>query len=219
MNKIKLLYDVVKTMRSKEVLNGILTVKVHKAEVNLFSLRNEFEKNLLTGQTKAKIDTTLDYEGKMVKHESNTEFTMPHSGGCRCHEIFQHLHKSHATCCGGRLKDKFSRLLFALGVLNALQTEEQADKTILISLNANDLPEDVKLLLREKMNQASECHHHNHGFLKEFCAADSLDFVVNIFTNKNYEVEKIVITLVGTQKDEHNAPYDLTARAEVSFVW
>jgi len=219
MNKIKLLYDVVKTMRNKEVLNGVLAVKVHKAEANLFSLRNEFEKNLLTGQTKAKINTELDYDGKTVKHESNTEFTIPRSGECKCHEFFARLHQSHATCCAGRLKDKFSRLLFALGVLNALQTEEQADKGILISLNANDLPEEAKMLLREKMSRAGECHHHEHGFLKEFCAAENLDFALNIFTNKNYEIDRIVITLVGTQKDEHNAPYDLTARAEVSFVW
>jgi len=219
MNKIKLLYDVVKTMRNKEVVNGILTVKVSKAEANLFSLRNEFEKNLLTGQTKAKINTELDYEGKTVKHDSNTEFTIPASGDCRCHEFFARLHQSHSTCCAGRLKDKFSRLLFALGVLNALQTEEQADKTMIISLNAKDLPEDVKTLLCEKMSRASECHQHGHGFLKEFCAADNLDFALNIFVNKNYETDKIVISVVGSQKDEHNAPYDLTARAEVSFVW
>lgn len=217
MSKIKVLYDVVKAMKNKEAFNGTLTVQVHKDEAQLFSLRNEFEKNLLTGQTKAKINTVLDYDGKTAKHESNTEFTMPRSGACRHHEFIRHLHHSQATGCTG-LKGKLSRLAFGLSILAALKTEEHADKTIIISLSASDLPEDTKALLREKMSRAGECHHHGHGFLKEFCAADSLDFAVTLFINKIYEVEKTVITLVGTQKDEQNAPHDLTVRAELSLV-
>lgn len=203
MNKIKVLYDVVKAMKNKEAFNGTLTVQVHQEDAPLFSLRNEFEKNLLTGQTKAKI---------------NTEFTMPRSGECRHHEFIKHLHHSHTAGCEG-LKGKMAKLACALSILNALHTEEQEDKTIVISLNATDLPADTKAMLHEKMSCANACHHHGHGLLKEFCAAEDPDFVLNIFINKNYEVEKIVITLVGTQKDEQNAPHDLTARAELSFTW
>lgn len=218
MNKLKVLYDVVKAMKNKETFNGTLTVQVHKDETPLFSLRNEFEKNLLTGQTKAKINTELDYEGKTVKHESNTEFTMPRSGECRHHEFFKHLHPSPASgCCG--LKGKLAKLAFALSVLNALQTEETENKTIVISLSAKDLPEDTKAMIHEKICCVKDCHPHGHGLLKEFCAAEDHDFVLNIFVNKNFVVEKIVITLVGTQKDEQNAPHDLTARAELSFTW
>lgn len=165
MNKIKVLYDVVKAMRNQEAFNGTLTVQVHKDEAELFSLRNEFEKNLLTGQTKAKINTELDYDGKIAKHESKTEFTMPRSGECRHHEFIRHLHHSHAAGCEG-LKGKLSRIAFALSVLTALQTEEQEDKTIIISLSAADLPEDSKALLHEKISRASECQHHGHGLLK-----------------------------------------------------
>lgn len=219
MNKIKVLYDVVKAMRNKETFSGTLTVQVHKDEAQLFSLRNEFEKNLLTGQTKAKINTELDYDGKTAKHESNTEFTMPRPGACRHHghhEFIRHLHHSHAAGCEG-LKGKLSRIACALSLLTALQTEEQEDKTILLSLTAADLPEDSKALLREKMARAGACHQHGHGFFKEFCALDDLDFVVSVFINTSYEVEKTVITIVGTQKDGQNAPHDLAVRAELSL--
>ncbi len=218
MNKLKVLYDAAKVMKSKDAFNGTLTVQVHKDEAQLFSLRNEFAKNLVTGQTKAKISTDLDYAGKTVKHESNTEFTLPHFGECGHHEFLKRLHHSRAAGFGW-LKDKLARLTFALSVLAALQIEEQEDKTVVISLNATDLPEDSKALLREKMSRAGACQHHGHGFLKEFCLADDHDFVVNLFLNKNYEVEKIVITFVGTQKDEQNTLHDLTAKAELSLVW
>ncbi len=218
MNKIKVLYDVVKAMKGKEAFSGTLTVQVHKDETPLLLLRNEFEKNLLTGHTKAKINTELDYEGKVAKHESNTEFTIPHSGENhhhRHHEFIRHLHPAHAAVRGG-LKGKLSKLAFALSILTALQTEEQEGKTI-ISLNAKDLPEDTKTLLREKVSRADACQRHGHGFLKEFVAIEHFDFAANMFINKLFEVEKVVITFVGTQKDEQNVPHDLTIRAELSL--
>ncbi|MHC1760609.1 MAG: hypothetical protein AB9917_14110 [Negativicutes bacterium] len=217
MNKLKVLYDVVTVMKNKEAFNGILTVQVHKDEESLFFLQNEFKKNLLTGETKAKINTDLNYEGKTLKHESTTEFTMLHSGECKCHEFFRNLHQCHAAGCGG-LRGKLAKLAFAFSILNALQVSEQDSKTIVLSLKSSDLPEDIKALIHEKMSQASTCHH-EHGFLKEFCATEQRDFGLNIFVNKNFEAEKIVITLAGLQKTEQNAPRKLTARAEVSFTW
>ena len=38
MNKIKVLYDVVKAMKGKEAFNGTLTVQVHKDETPLLLL-------------------------------------------------------------------------------------------------------------------------------------------------------------------------------------
>ncbi len=218
MNKLKLLYDVVKVLKNKEAFNGNLTVQVHKDDTQLFSLENEFEKNLVTRQTKAKITTQLDYAGKTVKHESNTEFTLSGPGGCRHHEFFRRLHQSQAGGCEG-LKGKLSRLSCALSVLMALQTKELEDKTVVLSLSAGDLSEDTQAHLREKMSQAGACHQHCHGLLTEFCQAPDLDFVIEMFINKRNEAEKVVLTLAGTPQDEHNVPHDLTARVELSLVW
>lgn len=217
MNKIKVLYDMAKVMKSKEFFKGTLAVQVHKDEAQVFSLRNEFEKNLQTGEVKAKIKSELDYEGKAVKHESNTEFAMPRPGECRRHEFMRHLHH-HPAGCGG-LRDKWTKLAFVFSALAALKVEEQEDKTIVVAINATDLPEDSKVFIREAMNRAAACHHRGPGFLKEFWAAQDIDFVITVTLNKNYEVEKLVSTFVGTVKDDQNAAQDLTARAELSMVW
>ncbi len=217
MNKIKLLYDVVKTMRSKEALRGVLTAEAQKDKVNIFSIRNEFDKNLMTGQTRAKISTELDYEGKMVKHESSTEFTLPSGEGRHC-EFMRRMHGDHSAGCGS-LKGVLVRISFALALLNALQTEEQESKAVVMTLNADDLPEDHKEMLRDKLGRASECGHGGHGFIKEFCSVDKLDFLLKMFINKKSEVEKILITFGGSKSNGQNEQHDLKARAELSFSW
>jgi hypothetical protein len=215
MNKLKVLYDVVMAMKEKEVFTGNLTAQVTKDEARVFFLTNDFTKNIASGQTKAKIVTELDYEGKTVKHESSTEFAMPRGGGCRHHGFMRHhMHHGHGGCCGG-IKGKLSRLAFALGVLNALKVEEQENKNLGISLAAADLPEDLKARLRERLSRAEECQHRGHAFMKEFCGADDIDFAVTVFLTKNNEVEKAVATCVGTRKDGR----ETTARAELSLVW
>lgn len=44
MNKIKLLYDVVMTMKNKDALHGVLTAEAQKDRVNIFNIRNELGK-------------------------------------------------------------------------------------------------------------------------------------------------------------------------------
>ena len=218
MNKIKLLYDVVMTMRNKEALHGVLTAEAQKDRVNIFTIRNEFDKDLQTGRTKAKISTEIDYEGKMVKHESNTEFTLPNSGEGRHCEFIKSIHGNHSAGCGG-LKGVLSKLSLALAILNALQAEEQESKSVVISLNTDDLPEDTKKLLCEKMSQSSSCGHGGHGFIKEFCSVDKLDCLLKMFVNKKSEVEKILITFGGSKSDGQKEQHDLKATAELSFSW
>jgi hypothetical protein len=215
MNKIKLLYDVVKTMRDKEVFNGIVKAEVQKDQVKIFSLQNEFEKNMLNGQTKAKISTELDYDGKKVKHESDTEFTMQGSCEHGHHEFMRHMHHHHAAKCGG-IKGKLAKLSFALSILNSIKVEELENKTSDISLNISDIPEEMKELILEKM---SHHQHGEHGFMKEFCPMEKPNLMVNMFINKNYEVEKIVVNLDGAQKDAQNEQHELKATAELSFAW
>ncbi len=218
MNKLKILYDVVRTMKNKEVFDGTLAVQVSKGGTQVFSLRNDFVKDLPSGRTKAKITTELDCEGKAVKHESVTEFAMPGAGECRHHGFFRPMHHAHG-CGHAGLKGGLARLAFALGVLTAVRTEEREDRTTVISLSAADLPEDAKALLRERLKWAEACQHRGHGFMKEFWGADDVDFDVEIFANKNSEVEKLVATFAGTRKDGPDAPHDLTARAELSLAW
>ncbi len=218
MNKIKLLYDVVMTMWNKEALRGVLTAEAQKDRVNIFTIRNEFDKNLLTGRTMAKISTEMDYEGKTVKHESDTEFTLPCSGESKHCEFMKRMHGDHSAGCGG-LKGVLAKLSLALAILNALQAEEQESRSVVMSLNADDLPEDTKELLCEKMSRASACGHAERGFMREFSTVDKLDFLLKMFINKKSEIEKILITFGGSKSDGQNEQHDLKARAELSFSW
>ena len=68
MNKIKLLYDVARTMRAKEKVDGILTARVSKNQEEVFSLRNEFGKKS-TGEAATKVSCELNLDGSRVKRE------------------------------------------------------------------------------------------------------------------------------------------------------
>jgi hypothetical protein len=205
MNKIKLLYDVVKTMKAKEVLNGMLKAEVEKDQIQVFSIQNEFEKNLSTGQTKATVNAKVDY-------------TMPCLQKRECPELPRHMHHFHMHGREG-LKEKFAKCISALSMLNALQAEEREDKTIVMSLKASDLPEDVKLLFRENMGHADMRHHQGCSLLREFHLLDKLDLVFTMFINKSNEVEKFVIAADGNYADPQTEQHDLKGRAELSFVW
>lgn len=211
MNKIKLLYDVVKTLRGKDVLRGVATGQVQKDQVRVFYVKNEFEKNLLTSKAKANITTEVDYEGKQVKHQSITEFTnCCHDG--RPHKFFKHMHSGG---CGG-LKQKLTKLAFALNLLNNLKAEEQSDKSTFVTLEITELPDDIKALLQDKMSSADSCHNHgSHCFMKEFCSIVKGNFSLAMSVNKDNEIEKLVITFEGSQLNEQNEQHSLSMNAEL----
>jgi hypothetical protein len=66
LNKIKLMYDVAKAMKEKQIFIGSLEVDAKKDQTGFFALKNEFEKNLVSGQVKVKINTALNHEGEQV---------------------------------------------------------------------------------------------------------------------------------------------------------
>jgi len=200
MNKIKILYDVVKALRDKDVLNGVATAEVQKDQVKIFYVKNEFQKNLITMQTKANIITEVDYEGKQVKHQSTTEFTNYCPDHGIHHRGFNHMHHAAGKC--GSIKGKLTQIAFVLNLLNTIQVAEQENKTTLITLELSEIPEDIKTLIQEKMSHADSGHDHGHCFIKELCSIEKGDFSFAMTINKDYEIEKIVITFDGTQGKE-----------------
>ncbi len=218
MNKIRVLYDVMKTMRAKEEVKGVLQIQVEKDQATILSLQNEFEENLSKGKIKTKLTGSLDYEGRIHLPEHRAEGAAPCSPERKHHEWLHHMHHFPARRRGG-LKEIFSKWTFALSLLNALQVEEQEEKITMISLNANDLPEDMKKLFSERIAHVGRHHDQRHGLLKEFCSIYHPDVKLSIFINPNYEVEKVVVTAAGTQMDEQAGQHDLKADAQVVFVW
>ena len=55
MSKLKIMVDVINTMKEKEVISGTFKAVGIKDQVEIGHFINEFEKNLTNGETKVKI--------------------------------------------------------------------------------------------------------------------------------------------------------------------
>lgn len=238
MSKLKLMYDVINTMKDKEVINGALKVEGKKDETQVVSFVNEFEKNLVNGETKVKISTELDYDGKKVKHESNTEFTMMGCHGKMHHGMMKHMHyhNHHGHHCGenqddprcGGIKGKLTKLAFVLNVFNQIKVEENEDKSVILSLSLDDIPDEMKKVFQERCSQRTTSEHqhphgssegkHHHALMKEFCTLKDPKIEFRVLINKIREVEKILVTVDGKQINELNENHDLSLKAELNLA-
>ncbi|WP_407312791.1 hypothetical protein [Desulfosporosinus sp. SB140] len=227
MSKLKLMYDVINTMKDKEAIRGTLNVEGIKDETKIVGFVNEFEKNLSTGETKVKINTELDYNGKIVKHESQTEFT---SLGChghhRHHGFMKHMHHHRHGCIEGHddlkcagIKEKLTKLAYILNILNQIKVDEKEDQSVLVSLNLSDIPDEVKKVFQERMSQhPMPEHHEHHGLMKELFSLQKPEIQFNLWISKAKDVEKIIITIEGKQDNDPNDSHELTFKAELNLL-
>ncbi|AJH01664.1 MULTISPECIES: hypothetical protein [Clostridium] len=210
MNKIKVLYDVFKTMKEKEVFKGSVKLEATKGDVKVLSFSNEFETDTKSGETKANISVDLDAEGKKVKHDSNSEFNIkecPHHGfhrGMHNHGMNMHGH--------GGIKGGLSKVTFILNLLNNVQVEEKDEKAI-ISLELKEVFKEIKDIhkechkgmdeekIMEHIRQMKESDdrgfHKHHKFIKELLCSENSDAILKIYANKDNEVEKVEISSKG----------------------
>lgn len=216
MNKLKLLYDVVQTLKRKEVITGVLTAQVQKNQKQIFFLHNEFEKNLASRQVKAKIATELDYGGTACQHKDSDEFT-PDRWGARGHHGERPFHPHGHGFKHGGFRGGLTRLSLALSLLNALQITEQEGESTLLSLQSTDLPADLQTRLYEKLS-GERPHHRHHRLLKELGPVAQPRFTVNVFIDKSYEIQKAVVALSGSGTEEDQEPQELTAKVELTFA-
>ena len=222
------MYDVINTMKDKEVISGTFQAEGKKDQTKIVSFVNDFEKNLSNGETKVKISTELDYDGKKVKHESQTEFTM--QGCCpgdRHHGFMKHMHHHHNQHCGqnhenvkcGGIKGKLTKLAFVLNIFNQIKVDEQEDKSVILSLNLNEIPDELKKVLQERMgHKTMPEHHQHHTFMKEFCTLKDPKIEFNLWINETREVEKIMLTIDGKQVDELNETHDMNLAVELRLA-
>lgn len=217
MNKIKLIYDVVMTMKKQEAIKGSLKVEGKKDQVEFLRLENVFEKNLISGEIKAKITTEIETEGNKVKHQSSTEFNLKNCHAGVCHGAERSWHHHAAKKCGG-FKNKLERFAFFLKLIDNMQIEEQQDKTLLLSLNLDEIPEILKKSVHKRQDQETfkEFHGH-HCCLKELSTMEKVNIGVTIQINKDKEVEKIQFTVVGKQNTEDNSIHELNFLGELQL--
>jgi hypothetical protein len=218
MNKAKLLYDVVRVLKNKEKIEGVLSAYVQKDQVEVFSLRNQFTKDGATARTAVSCELSLD--GKKVKRESTTEFSGSelccHGGMRRLFHHHHHRHHGGEERCG--IKGALSRISFVLGLFSSLKAEEKDDGAAVLSIKLSEIPEELQALLRDKLNQRAGCHGHC-GFLEGNHTVQSLDGLALLTVNKEREIEKLSLHLDGRALNEKDEPHTLTATADVQFAW
>ncbi len=224
MNKIKAIYDVVKTMKEKTSKEGVLQVKVERDDQSVWQFKNEFQRSA-EGSAKCKLQTEWNWDGNEGKHESTTEFTRKNQEGCphshlRMKHFGHHGHFGHMHHHRG-FKSKADALLFFLKMLNELKVEEQGEN-LLFSLVLDDEAKKVKERIQEKCQQQppfqGHPHHHPmHGkLMKEFWLVEQPHIQVNIIVNKDKEVEKATVTFQGSYEKDGN--HEIKATAEVNFI-
>ncbi|MDP4083281.1 MAG: hypothetical protein Q8934_01550 [Bacillota bacterium] len=212
MNKIKAIYDVVKSMRDKKEREGIVQVKVEEDGQQLLKFSNEFQ-HLVDGHVKCKIQSEWNYEGKEGKHESTTEFKRNGEGRCPFHKRFKHGENGGH---GPGFKSKADTILFFLRLLNELKVEEQGEN-LQFSLVLDDEVKKLKEKMQGKFEKNHSFHHHPlKGLLMEkVLLMEKPQICVNVVANKNKEVEKVTVSLQGTF--EKDGQHELNAAFEVHF--
>ncbi|MDP4181897.1 MAG: hypothetical protein Q8942_12485 [Bacillota bacterium] len=243
MNKIKVLYDVVSVLKNKEVIKGAVKVNGTKDKKNFLSFTNEFEKNTVTGLTKAKISSEIDCDGKKVKHESTTEFNCTCDDGRLKHGLFMKFHgghgfhegrsemlKRHAEFRNRSFKDKLDGISTFLGILSNIKLVENADNSSEVSFNSQDIPEELKKKIIDKHSQMhqqmremhggfceDDSNNNHHKFFKELHELKEKSFVFNMKINENREIESVNIIVKGNQNEAADRVEDFELDAEIIF--
>lgn len=214
MNKIKLIYDVVKAMREKDEFKGTIKVRGTCESVECIRFENEFEKNTVTGLTRAKITTVLDHDGKLVRHESSTELSGGFNHHCCGHH--HHMHRLHAERCCGGIKGRLTKLAFILNAINNMRVEEQSDKSLVVTLNLSDIPEDLKADLHARM---AGRHHGGQCMMKGVTSVENVKVDLTLWINKNSEVDKVLLAASGRVTKESGETKGADLNAELNLNW
>jgi hypothetical protein len=216
MNKLKLLYDVTRTMKNLDRIEGTLQVKVTKDQEEVFKLRNQFEKNA-GGKTRTTVSSVLNLDRGQVTRESTTEFDFAgkcHQGPGMLRRMF-HGHRGEERCCG--IKGMLGKLSLAFGILNSLDVAEKGDGKAVLTLDLRQAPEELKGALQEKLQHKKDCLS-QHGFLRECHEVQSLDGVLVVTVNKESVIEAITVDLTAAALDENKDAHTMAAAVEVQFA-
>jgi len=215
MKKIKMLYDVAKTMKNMAKIDGVITVDVRKDQEAVFSLRNKFEKNE-AGKVTANVSSKMNLNGEDLTRESTTEFTLTGDHGpCM---MWKSLHGRHdAAGCRG-IKGAFHRISVALGILSSLKVEDQPNGATVISLNLSDIPDEVKNMLLEKMQQ-KHAGHPDCCCMQGCRNVEMLNGLVVITVNEKHVIDKVTVNLDGRAQDAENKEHTMVATAELQLAW
>jgi hypothetical protein len=193
MNKIKVLYDMVKVIKEESNHEGTLSLKISENDDVLLTLDGALEK----GNAPDEMVHTLKVKGQIadhkIDHESRTLTNMQHGHrgfkkhmGGRCHG-----HDGHME---GHKGNKLTKMMFALDMLNKLEINELGDERVLsINLKASDLPEEFSNKMKHKAMHKM-MHNHLDGENGE---------VINSKFEKYHQMELVDISLTANLTNDN----------------
>jgi hypothetical protein len=221
------MYDVVKAMKEKEVFIGYLEVEGKKDQTQFFTMKNEFEKNLVSGQVKVKINTALDVDGKQAKHESTSEFNMQNCCSGKHHHMRKHFHShcddSESDCCCSGLKGKLSAFAYILRLIDKVKIEELENSALALSLNIDEIPEDLMQHIHGKFqhckSDGESQGHKSCSCMNDMMSIEKPIITLNMQLNQDRVIERIVVTAEGKTKDKQDKIYEISCKAELNLKW
>lgn len=211
MNKIKLMYDMIKVMREKESITGTMKLQLQKEGQEIFHLNNEFSRNFSNGSGKASISSTFDHAGNQFQHDSTTECHINHQEGNSygCHK--NHFHHGHQMGdCHEGIKGRLAGIMAMLNALNNLQVEEEDNKSMCLSLDLKEVPDDLKEALRAHMMSG---HHGGPKVVHGFPVMEK--GVLECRIDKNYEILSIMVALEGKLQENNQPAKDMALNVSV----
>lgn len=226
MNKIKVIYDAVKQMKSRDALKGSLKVEGVKDQQKVLEVDHTFEKSNQGFQVKGKTLMEVEKEGNRVMMENNIDFKK--EGSFRAHEHRGHMHHFHsfrqqAHGTEGGMRFGWNKLTAVLGLLSSVNLEEDGEGTVKLSLASADIPEEMKREMKEMMKQGHEHHKHmaeghpHSQCLKEFHDMEEADFDLVVWIGKNREINEISLAVAGKTVDENKNNHDARLTANMCF--
>lgn len=197
MNKIKLLYDVIKTMKERKECKGEI-----------------------------KIDFLCEGDEKKIKHSSVTEFDVKdchsHHECCsyfhgRVHEHFRQMHEGK-QCCG--MKEKLTFLAFLLKLIDNMDVKEIDGNSVEMVLKIDGIPEEFKQAIHEKFQDIeladSDVDVKHRKIMQNIITSDNVKIQLNVLVNEKREIQKLILQANGGIKNNDLGSHEFRHSIEIT---
>lgn len=232
MNKIKILYDVVQTMRKQETFEGTVQFEVAKDSKSMFKGDNVFERNMQTGISKIKSKTEVDRDGFKMKNESELEMNGQHE-----HD-FGHMQGRHPSMSFGNgfrrshgidgeerqgrrgMKDRWQMVAMALDMLNKLEVEkiEEEMKFLELRIRFMDLPKDLQKQMKNRLFLCKQVESHEHmKAIKDIKSLEDIKVHVSSTIKSNNCIDQLNIELDGQYLDNEDQKHEIYVNGELQM--
>jgi len=199
MNKLTVLYTLMKNMKDKENFKGNFEAEALLDDVQLASATVSGE--CAPGHCEKNTEIKFGNETIRFSHDGTSQKCCGHSG----HGHF-HKHMHGEGCCGP--KGKFTKAMLLLKLLDKLQLKEEGNvKVLTLSLDSSDIPSEIREHMKSKcckVHEEKDCCSHPalHSWLAENGCCD--------IDHSTCELEAFNLQLT---LDENCAPVSMMANA------